>query len=518
MTDSALQQGSIANQTPANSARLRGWKEIGRRFGVDERTVKRWELTRGLPIRRVPGEPRAPVFAYEGELASWLASRTAPEKPPVTVAPPAFQRPWLIAAMVAAMLILALLALWGWRNAADGQKVASDRTADVRQLAQAQVAALNDRLERQPGTVQLREELAGDAATVLARVAQQPEASPALRREAAEAYRRLAAVQSASDRPSLRDRPAARASLAKALALVANDPTAAGKRLRAAILIDAARHAAADGALAQAPAMLQSAASIAGLPHPQREELALAQSEVAIWQGRYPAATALAESLYHPLPADASGWLRQIRAHELAAEARFYAGDKARSQAGYRDALDAATAGARRFADQPAFRWAVQRQQWNLGATMLDRGEAAAALPVLAAARTGWMAMAAADPEDESLASWVRTARLTYGEGLAAAGQTGLAITELSQSIADRRRSLARRPGNTEAQRQLLVGLASLGDVLGVARRRGEACGLLDEAAAMTTGMTKAGNLTGLDRDSIVAQLAASQARLCAKP
>ena len=515
MAEQPLHGGSDGRQPVAAQTRLRGWKEIGRRFGVDERTVKRWEATRGLPIHRVPGEARAPVFAYEGELADWLQSRDTHEAVATTPAP--LRRHWLLPVLALAVLVLALLALWGWRNAAERQQLASERTKDVRQLAQTQIAALSDRLERQPGTVQMRAELARDAAVVLARVAEQPDASPSLRREAAEAYRRLAAVQSATDRPSLRDRPAARASLATALSLIAKDTTVAGKQLRAAILIAAARHAAADGALAQAPALLQAAASI-DLPAPQREELALAQSEIAIWQGRYGAAQAQAEALFHPLPADAAGWLRQMRGHELAAEARFYGGDKAGAEDGYAEALAIATAGAKRFADQPAFRWAVQRQQWNLGATMLDRGQAAAALPVLAAARSGWMAMAAADAEDESLASWARTARLTYGEGLAAAGQTGPAIAELSQSLADRRRALAGRPANAEAQRQLLVGLLSLGDVLGNAGRGGEACGLIDEAGTMIAGMAKTGPMTGLDRDSIVRQTKASRERFCRQP
>ena len=54
--------------------RLDTWKEIGSFFGRDERTVKRWETTRGLPVRRVPGSGRANVYAYTAELAEWLNS------------------------------------------------------------------------------------------------------------------------------------------------------------------------------------------------------------------------------------------------------------------------------------------------------------------------------------------------------------------------------------------------------------------------------------------------------------
>lgn len=54
--------------------RLNSWKEIASFFGCDERTVKRWETARGLPVHRVPNGLRSPVFAYESELRAWLTS------------------------------------------------------------------------------------------------------------------------------------------------------------------------------------------------------------------------------------------------------------------------------------------------------------------------------------------------------------------------------------------------------------------------------------------------------------
>lgn len=57
---------------PQNT-RLDSWKAIAAFFGKDERTVKRWEKERGLPVRRVPGSSRGTVFAYTEELESWLA-------------------------------------------------------------------------------------------------------------------------------------------------------------------------------------------------------------------------------------------------------------------------------------------------------------------------------------------------------------------------------------------------------------------------------------------------------------
>lgn len=55
--------------------RLDSWKEIAAFLGRAERTVKRWESERGLPVHRVPGGGRGVVFAYSHELAEWLKGR-----------------------------------------------------------------------------------------------------------------------------------------------------------------------------------------------------------------------------------------------------------------------------------------------------------------------------------------------------------------------------------------------------------------------------------------------------------
>lgn len=68
--------------------RLNGWKEIAFFFSRNERTVKRWALTRGLPVRRVPGGGGTKVFGFADELTAWLRQeestrpRTATERPP----------------------------------------------------------------------------------------------------------------------------------------------------------------------------------------------------------------------------------------------------------------------------------------------------------------------------------------------------------------------------------------------------------------------------------------------------
>lgn len=66
--------------------RLDSWKEIAAFFGRDERTVKRWEHSRGLPVRRIPGSGRSPVYAYQRDLEAWLRKGKRDHQVPSTQA------------------------------------------------------------------------------------------------------------------------------------------------------------------------------------------------------------------------------------------------------------------------------------------------------------------------------------------------------------------------------------------------------------------------------------------------
>jgi tetratricopeptide (TPR) repeat protein len=63
---------SIDQDDEAAELRLKSWKEIATFLGCDERTAKRWEATRGLPVRRLQLGPRSGVFAYRSEIQQWL--------------------------------------------------------------------------------------------------------------------------------------------------------------------------------------------------------------------------------------------------------------------------------------------------------------------------------------------------------------------------------------------------------------------------------------------------------------
>lgn len=55
---------------------LTSWKEIGQYLGKGVRTVQRWELEFGLPVRRPAAHSRHAVLAVPAELDAWALTRT----------------------------------------------------------------------------------------------------------------------------------------------------------------------------------------------------------------------------------------------------------------------------------------------------------------------------------------------------------------------------------------------------------------------------------------------------------
>jgi len=56
------------------SERLDSWKDIAAYLRRDIRTTQRWALSRGLPVRRVPGGNKPRVFALKSEIDEWLSA------------------------------------------------------------------------------------------------------------------------------------------------------------------------------------------------------------------------------------------------------------------------------------------------------------------------------------------------------------------------------------------------------------------------------------------------------------
>ena len=65
----------LRSENPEQEKILVSWKEIASFLDRAERTVRRWERDRGLPVHRIPGGERGGVFAYSNELADWLKGK-----------------------------------------------------------------------------------------------------------------------------------------------------------------------------------------------------------------------------------------------------------------------------------------------------------------------------------------------------------------------------------------------------------------------------------------------------------
>ncbi|MDQ2860033.1 MAG: hypothetical protein M3T55_04760 [Pseudomonadota bacterium] len=74
--------------TPSHlgKTRLESWKEVATYFQRGERTVRRWELERGLPIRRLPGWSKSRIYADVAELEAWRRGGAAALAEPETAA------------------------------------------------------------------------------------------------------------------------------------------------------------------------------------------------------------------------------------------------------------------------------------------------------------------------------------------------------------------------------------------------------------------------------------------------
>jgi tetratricopeptide (TPR) repeat protein len=135
----------MPSKDPAK-ARLDSWKEIAAYLGRGERTVKRWEEERALPIHRVPGKAGGSVYAFSDELSLWLktpnsgeacteeapradteaqAEETTPA--PDALFPGRILKLWLLAA--ALLLVLGVTGFWFFRSRASSRGGAASAVA-----------------------------------------------------------------------------------------------------------------------------------------------------------------------------------------------------------------------------------------------------------------------------------------------------------------------------------------------------------------------------------------------------
>lgn len=374
---------------------------------------------------------------------------------------------WAVSA--GALALLALLGglgstLWQMRRAEQARLAAEQRFADVRRLANRLVFQYHDQIASLPGSTKVRAELLDDAQAYLDDLLAHVGDDPALARELAETYFRLAVLQGESFSPGLERLDAAQANLDKAIALLP-------------------RYL---GAPAVEPAALMNAA-----------ELWMAQSSLATRRARLPLARQaleqariLAGRVQQRLPGDA-----RVLSLLGTLEGRLgllLGGTAASASLGRTDEavphLQAALVHLQALAQrEPANVEWTHQLAWAhyigaLGANLRGEDTQAVALAERALQLRDQAARAA--PDNAHLRHQTAIARLVLAVSLAHAGEHARAMPLMDEAQAIVRASVAADPSNQSAARDLRVSDFSRGRLLLLAGRDAESRLLFERALA----------------------------------
>lgn len=454
-----------------------------------------------------------PADRYEhvGDLASdlrrWRSCLpVSARRPNVKYTIGLFMRRHLLASAIVLALLIALAVAFAATIAA--WRSASARIEDLRTLTHFQLVELDSRLRSLPNSIELRTRLAVEAQSYLGRLALDTGSSDALRREAADGFRRLALLQGAVDRPSLGDPIAARTSFAKALAAMPSGPSAENRSLRATILTDAAKVASGDAQPALAARLLDEARPLV-VGDVERARYLLTLSEVEQWKGHYARASGSAEeaaALLATAPATPEVMAMRISAIDLTAEASYYAGDRTRARAVYRRALALASDAVQHWPGDQRLRWSLEKASWALGTTVLESGYPQMAAPLLEGAYASSRLAAAADPGDGAAQRRYRSFMLAYGQGLIGSRTAdGLTLIRRSQHL--REQWWRRSPSDEGRRRDWLVATLALGDALTQTHDRVGACNTYKQAQALIKSLNAERRLLPLDAGRLTVEV-----------
>ena len=107
--------------------RLDSWKAIAGYLGRDERTIRRWEKSLGLPIRRVADGRGHSVFAFKSEIDAWLLNRGRSAAAPAAIKPAVPPKQWRARAGVVAAAAVAVVSVCAWWVAGRGANAIPSR-------------------------------------------------------------------------------------------------------------------------------------------------------------------------------------------------------------------------------------------------------------------------------------------------------------------------------------------------------------------------------------------------------
>lgn len=467
----------------------------------DRRGAQAGELVAVIAKARAadPAERYVSVEALAADLRRWLerrpvAARPASRRRAATLL--VARRPWATAASAAAVLgiVVALVTTTTLYLQAERERAEAERRfADARGMARYMLFDLFEGLNRTPGTLPIRQELAATSRGYLERLSASPKAPAEVKAEAALGYLRLAHVlgQMGERAQSTALVASAERLLATRPASVENDPQWLEVRARLRLMEGFEQLNGDDVKGAVAP--LSEAAELytraAALRPRDREVVA------DLWETRLHLADAMASS------DDQAGAERALRAELAAAPARlrllgdhekaplllarnegqlgstrYYQQDVAGSVAPYSRAVASLEAENDRRPGRSRTVFELVKALWNLASTLeeLNRREDAIAL-LERAVRLG-REQAAVDRENELIGRILLLALSERAGMLARAGRGDQAIAEQRKVVAERQALARAKPDDVVLDREVLFSRRPLGDVMAAAGRPAEAC------------------------------------------
>jgi len=376
---------------------------------------------------------------------------------------------------------------------AEHERAAADqRFADVRGTAHYLLYGLMPRLETTPDSVPFRAEVAGVAQHYLDRLASAPRASDDVRQEAADGLTTLAEMQGSWDHPNLGQTERALANLQKAEALALSLPLASRPQLLARIHIDAmwlTLMKRTDLAAARRFAGLATA-DLKTIPHAPPALAAQywsAMAELAGWQKQYDVKRRDAQTGLALVANDTSRDAILIHGRLLGEIGTTIAAAHPASD----DQRTPAPAGLYDYARQYVALYAAAVRRWPTDAFMLARlgtawgylgqyqltyGDHAAGLSSLRAAFADMRKVMDFEPHDAaSVRQWHLTA-IDYAYALEQFHRAEEGIATVRKLIEDDKQRMRQNPADADIARLAAVEQSALGEMLGNAHHKIEAC------------------------------------------
>lgn len=426
--------------------------------------------------------------------------------------------------------VIALMATFGalgvmtslYLQADHARRLAEERFADVRGLARYLLFDVYERLERTPGTLAMRRDVAREAQAYLDELSRAPNAPLDVRVETIEGLLRISDLQGAREGANLGDFVGARANLARADELARALPRdARGAAMRARVALARASLAmnldqdfsAASGFMAEATGAVDVARSAE-----LGAKLLVEQAVLANWEGRYDDAERYAIGAIGAVDeagATRAGVIMLARARDALAEAHYYRERLTESEAEYARVVALLATYAARHPDDMLVLRGVIRARWALATAMLQQNRPDDALRELDIAAAEIPRLLSFEPADEAAQRSERIVLTAQAQALAMSGRFEAGVAVIRRQVEARARLYQENPQVSDNARGYAITLAMLADLYADHAREAEACPLYTQSRALMDALAQGGRLSEQDRNNALRMVMERQQRHC---